>query len=66
YKELKLIGSHGMAAHRFASMLPMIVQKRLTPGKMVNREISLSEVGSIFENMTTSTNTGAFIVTQFC
>jgi D-arabinose 1-dehydrogenase-like Zn-dependent alcohol dehydrogenase len=65
YKELKVIGSLGMAAHRFSSMLPMIVQGRLSPGKMINREISLSEVGSIFESMTKSTNTGAFVVTQF-
>jgi hypothetical protein len=54
-----------MAAHRFGSMLPMIVQGRLSPGKMINREISLSEVGSIFDSMTKSTNTGAFVVTQF-
>jgi D-arabinose 1-dehydrogenase-like Zn-dependent alcohol dehydrogenase len=65
YKELKMIGSLGMAPHRYASMIPMIVQKQLTPGKMVSREISLSEVEAIFESMTTSANTGTFVVTKF-
>ena len=43
YKELKLIGSLGMPAHRFDALLPMIVHGRLTPGKLINREIALSE-----------------------
>lgn len=66
YRELKMIGSLGMAPHRFESMVPLIVQKKLNPGKMVTREISLSEVESIFVDMTNATNTGTFIVTQFC
>jgi D-arabinose 1-dehydrogenase-like Zn-dependent alcohol dehydrogenase len=65
YKELQLIGSLGMATHRFDSMLPMVANGQLTPGKMVNREVSLSEVTSVFESMTKSENTGTFIVTQF-
>jgi D-arabinose 1-dehydrogenase-like Zn-dependent alcohol dehydrogenase len=65
YKELKLIGSLGMAPHRFASMIPMVVDGRLAPGKMVNKEISLSEVASVFESMTRSANVGTFVVTQF-
>jgi D-arabinose 1-dehydrogenase-like Zn-dependent alcohol dehydrogenase len=65
YKELELIGSLGMAAHRFSQMLPMIVQGRLTPARLINREVRLSEVGAIFESMTVSTNSGAFVVTEF-
>ena len=65
YRELKLIGSLGMAPHRYASMIPMIVQKQLTPGKMVSGEISLSEVETVFESMTKSANTGTFVVTKF-
>ncbi len=65
YRELKIVGSLGMAPHRYASMVPLIVEKKLTPGKMVTREISLSEVEGIFENMTKSANTGTYVVTQF-
>jgi propanol-preferring alcohol dehydrogenase len=65
YKELKLIGSFGMAAHRFDSMIPMVVQGRLKPKDLINKEISLSEVGAVFEGMTNSASTGTFVVTQF-
>lgn len=65
YNELRMIGSIGMPPHRYASMLPLIEDKKLTPGKMVTREISLSEVESIFESMTQSANTGTFVVTKF-
>lgn len=65
YKELKLLGALGMPAHRATAMLPMIVQGKLSPGKLINREIGLAEVGSIFESMSKSTNTGAYVVTAF-
>ena len=65
YKELVLIGTHGMPAHDFSALLPMVVQKLVTPGKLVNAEISLSEVGDVFDRMTKSTNTGAQVVTKF-
>lgn len=65
YKELQLIGSLGMAAHRFAQMIPMISRKSLTPGRMVTAEISLSEVEQTFVNMTSFASPGTFVVTQF-
>ena len=65
YKELKMIGSLGMAPHRYDSMVPLVAQGKLTPGRMVNREISLSEVESVFEAMTRSATTGTFVVTQY-
>jgi len=65
YRELKLLGSLGMPAHDFDAMMPMVAQGRLAPGKMVTREISLSEVVDVFESMTKATNTGAHVVTKF-
>lgn len=64
-KELKIIGSLGMSPHRYAAMIPMVAKGRLTPGKMVTSEISLSEVNGVFERMSSSANTGTFIVTKF-
>ncbi|WP_250528461.1 alcohol dehydrogenase catalytic domain-containing protein [Caballeronia sp. GAWG2-1] len=64
-RELKIIGSLGMAPHRFASMIPMVASGRLTPGMMVTKEITLSDVGEVFDSMTRSANTGTFIVTRF-
>jgi propanol-preferring alcohol dehydrogenase len=65
YKELELIGSLGMEAHRFGQMMPMVASGSLTPGKMVTGEISLSDVESVFENMSSFANTGTYIVTAF-
>jgi len=65
YRELKVIGSLGMAPHRYDSMVPLVLQKKLQPGRMVNREIALSEVESIFQDMTRAANTGTFVVTQY-
>jgi D-arabinose 1-dehydrogenase-like Zn-dependent alcohol dehydrogenase len=65
YKELKVIGTLGMAPHRYDAMVPLIVQGKLQPGRMINREISLSEVESVFEAMTRSANNGTFVVTRF-
>jgi propanol-preferring alcohol dehydrogenase len=46
-------------------MLPLVVSQKLTPGKMVSGEISLSDVEGIFKDMTRSANTGTFVVTKF-
>lgn len=65
FKELSLIGTIGMPPFRFDAMLPLVASGRLTPGKMVTGEISLSEVGGIFEQMTRSSVTGTYVVTKF-
>ncbi|MEJ8850787.1 alcohol dehydrogenase catalytic domain-containing protein [Variovorax rhizosphaerae] len=65
YRELQIIGTLGMAPHRYASMIPLVANGRLTPGKLVTREIGLSEVGEAFESMTRSEVTGTFVVTDF-
>lgn len=65
YRELKLLGSLGMPAYGFDAMIPMVARGQLTPGKMVTREISLSEVVGVLEDMTHSASVGAHVVTQF-
>ncbi|MCM3081599.1 zinc-dependent alcohol dehydrogenase family protein [Brevibacillus invocatus] len=64
-KEIQFLTTFGMPAHRFGSLLPLVATGKLTPGKMVNREISLSEVSGIFEAMSNYTTTGTFVVTKF-
>ena len=41
--ELEILGSHGMAAHRYPDMLKMISDGRLDPRRLVTRTISLDE-----------------------
>jgi alcohol dehydrogenase len=42
-KELEILGSHGMQAHRYPAMLEMIRTGRLDPGRLVGRKVSLDE-----------------------
>lgn len=64
-KEISFITTLGMPAHRFGAMLPLVTTGRLSPGKMVTREIALSEVNDIFTGMSSYSNTGTFVVTKF-
>lgn len=43
-RELRVIGSHGMAASRYPEMLEMMASGRLSPGRLVSRSITLPEV----------------------
>lgn len=43
-RELELLGTHGMAAHRFPALLEMIADGRLDPARLVTRHLSLDAV----------------------
>jgi D-arabinose 1-dehydrogenase-like Zn-dependent alcohol dehydrogenase len=64
-KEIRFITTFGMPVHRFSSLLSFVSQGKLSPGKMVNREVSLSEVNGLFEAMSQNALTGTFVVTKF-
>lgn len=64
-KEVTFLGSFGMPAHEYASMIQMVVDKRVQPGRLVTQEISLSEVESVFERMTNFAVSGTYVVTRF-
>jgi D-arabinose 1-dehydrogenase-like Zn-dependent alcohol dehydrogenase len=42
--ELELLGSHGMAAHAYPSMMALVESGRLRPAELITREIALDEV----------------------
>ncbi len=42
--ELEILGTHGMAAHRFPALLAMIADGRLAPQQLIRRRIGLEEV----------------------
>lgn len=64
-REIQFMGTFGMPNHRFDSLLPLVLQGKITPGKMVTAQIALSEVTKIFEEMSTFNTTGTYIVTEF-
>jgi D-arabinose 1-dehydrogenase-like Zn-dependent alcohol dehydrogenase len=45
FKELELIGSHGMAAHHYPEMLAAVSSGALSPQSLVTRELGLEEAG---------------------
>jgi len=64
-KELELIGSHGMQAHRYGAMFEMIQSGALRPELLVGREISLAEAGEALAQMDRFPFVGMTVITSF-
>ncbi|PIC82992.1 alcohol dehydrogenase catalytic domain-containing protein [Sporosarcina sp. P1] len=64
-KEIRFLTAFGMPVQRYTSLLPLVAQGKLTPGKMVNSEVSLSDVNGLFQAMSRNALTGTSIVTSF-
>ena len=65
FKELEIIGSLGMPAARYPSMLRMVESGQIQPGKLVRGTIRLEEVGDVLAGMTTSSSPGMHVITQW-
>ena len=63
--ELEILGSHGMQAHRYDVMMPMILSGKLRPELLVGREISLEESIDALMGMDRVQGTGTTVVTRF-
>ncbi len=50
-RELEILGSHGMQAHRYPEMLDLILRGRLQPDLMVARRITLDEAPAALVGM---------------
>jgi alcohol dehydrogenase len=61
-KELEILGSHGMQAHRYPAMLDMIRTGKLNPGRLIGRKIRLEEVVSALPSMDRDSSVGITIV----
>lgn len=61
-RELEILGSHGMPAHRYPEMLRMIVDGQLAPEQLVTRTISLAEVPAALSAMGESHPPGITVV----
>ena len=62
--ELEILGSHGMPAHRYDVMMPMILSGKLKPELLVGREISLEESIDALIAMDEFRGTGTTVVTR--
>jgi alcohol dehydrogenase len=64
-KELEILGSHGMQAHRYPEMLAMIKTGRLRPKRLVGRTVSLEESIGILVGMDRFDETGVTVINKF-
>jgi alcohol dehydrogenase len=64
-KELELIGSHGMQAHRYPQMLEMIRGGRLQPEKLLGRAITLDESVHALPAMDRDPSLGVTVINAF-
>jgi alcohol dehydrogenase len=64
-KELQVLGSHGMQAHRYPAMLEMIRTGELEPGRLIGRMIRLEEVITALPCMDRNASVGVTIINSF-
>lgn len=64
-KELEILGSHGMQAHRYGAMLDMISSGKLDPARLVGDKISLDDAPEALMNMDKFQSVGATVITKF-
>lgn len=64
-KELEILGSHGMQAHRYGAMLDMISSGKLDPSRLVGDQISLDEAPQALVDMDKFQSIGATVITRF-
>lgn len=63
--ELEILGSHGMQAYRYDAMLAMVMAEKLSPHRLVGRQISLEESIDALMRMDSFESVGATVVTRF-
>ena len=64
-KEIEILGSHGMQAHRYGAMLDMIGSGKLNPSKLVGDQICLADAPDALINMDKFQSIGATVITEF-
>jgi alcohol dehydrogenase len=64
-KELEILGSHGMQAHRYPEMLEMIRRGILSPEKLVGRMIDLEESLDELASMDKFEGSGVTVINDF-
>jgi len=63
--ELEILGSHGMQAYKYASLLKMIQEGKLQPEKLTGKAISLKESPQELMNMNEFQQTGITVIDRF-
>ena len=64
-RELEILGSHGMQAHRYPELLAMIQAGRLRPDRLVGKRISLEESLGALVRMDSFSGSGVTVIDRF-
>jgi alcohol dehydrogenase len=64
-RELEILGSHGMQAHRYPAMLDMITSGKLSPSLLLGETISLSDAPERLINMDQFDQAGVVVIDRF-
>jgi len=64
-RELEIIGSHGMQAHRYPEMLEMIRVGRLDPQRLIGKTVSLEESPTALAGMDSFGGIGVTVIDRF-
>ncbi len=65
-RELTIMGSHGMQAHRYDAMLALIQAGKVQPQQLIGRTISLSEAPAALVDLDSFRGAGVTVITEFC
>lgn len=63
--ELQILGSHGMQAHEYGTLLEMVNTGKLCPEKLIGKTISLEESLHELTNMDSFNGTGVAVINEF-
>lgn len=64
-RELEIIGSHGMAGHRYPELLRMLETGALDPAALITRRVGLQEGADILMTMAEKPEPGIAVITEF-
>jgi len=64
-RELEILGSHGMQAHRYGALFAMIESGKLHPEKLIGRTITLEQSIEALMNLDKFEVAGVTVVTEF-
>ena len=63
--ELEIVGSHGLQAHKYPTLLAMIASGKLQPERLIGKTISLTEAAIALTQMDSFSGTGITVIDRF-
>lgn len=64
-RELEILGSHGMQAHKYPEMFAMIADGKLDPARLVGQTVSLSDGIGVLTDMNSFSRAGVTVIDRF-